>query len=100
MIESAENPYHPGVVITGLQIKLGRLALGWTAQTLADRAHLGVATISRAEQSDVPPITVSNLFAIQRALEDGGVIFIEDGAASPAGGGPGVRLAKNDSQSR
>jgi hypothetical protein len=45
---------------------------------LADRAHLGVATLSRAERAEVPPITVNNLHAIQRTLEDAGITFIED----------------------
>ena len=55
------------------------MALGWSDATLASRARLGAATVQRAESAKVPPITVGNLFAIQRALEEGGVIFIEDG---------------------
>jgi transcriptional regulator with XRE-family HTH domain len=80
---------HPRV-IRGFQIRLARTMLNWTQQQLADRARLGIATVQRAEQADMPPLTVSNLFAIQRALEDGGVIFIDDGEQSLSGG-PGIR---------
>jgi transcriptional regulator with XRE-family HTH domain len=86
-------PGHPAVMISGVQIKMARTALGWSAATLATRARLGTATVQRAESAEVPPITVGNLFAIQRALEEGGVMFIEDGQQSLAGG-PGVRLRR------
>jgi len=71
--------------------RAARVALGWSDAPLASRARLGTATVQRAESAEVPPITVGNLFAIQRALEEGGVIFIEDGQQSLFGG-PGVRL--------
>jgi len=76
---------------SGVQIRTARVALGWSDAPLASRARLGTATVQRAESAEVPPITVGNLFAIQRALEEGGIIFIEDGQQSLFGG-PGVRL--------
>ena len=80
-------------MLRGFQIRLARLALGWSQQQLADAAKLGIATIQRAERAEVPPLTASNLFAIQRALEEGGVTFIDDGESSLAGG-PGIRLRR------
>jgi transcriptional regulator with XRE-family HTH domain len=95
VIDVSEFPAQRRLMLRGVQIRMARTALGWSAQTLADKAHLGIATIQRAEQRghDVPPITVANLFAIQRALEDAGVIFIDDGEQS-LGGGPGLRLRR------
>src|SRR5689334_15394275 len=93
VIATDRAPSHSAAMISGAQIKMARMALGWSAATLANRARLGTATVQRAESAEVPPITVNNLFAIQRALEEGGVIFIEDGQQS-LGGGPGVRLRR------
>jgi transcriptional regulator with XRE-family HTH domain len=90
-----EFPSQRQLMLRGIQIRMARTALGWTAQQLADRAHLGVATIQRAERldADVPAITAGNLFAVQRALEDAGIIFIDDGETSLSGG-PGLRLRR------
>jgi hypothetical protein len=62
----------------------------WTAEDLARKADLGVATIRRAEATDGPlQMTVSNLAAVRRTLEGVGIEFIfeDDGAL-------GVRLRK------
>jgi transcriptional regulator with XRE-family HTH domain len=80
-------------MLRGFQIKLARIAVGWSQQRLADEARLGVATIQRAERADEPPLTASNLRAIQRALQEAGIIFIEDGEQSLSGG-PGLRLRR------
>jgi transcriptional regulator with XRE-family HTH domain len=77
-------------MLRGFQIRLGRLAVGWSQQQLAARAQVGVATIQRAERADEPPLTASNLRAIQRALEEAGIVFIDDGEQSLSGG-PGLR---------
>jgi transcriptional regulator with XRE-family HTH domain len=90
VIDNRKIPVNHPLVIRGFQIRLARMVLGWTQEQLADRARLGVATIQRAERAEVPPITVSNLVAIQRALEDAGIIFIDDGEQSLSGG-PGIR---------
>lgn len=91
LIDMKQNTGHPSKMIGGPQIKAARGLLGWSAETLADHAKIGRATVQRAETSLVPPITVANLLAIQRALEAAGVIFI-DRDRSSGGGGPGVRL--------
>ena len=73
------------------QIRAARAMIRWTAEDLARRADLGVATIRRAEAVDgLPRMTVSNLAAVLRTLEGAGIEFIfkEDGAL-------GVCLRKN-----
>ena len=68
------------IMITGMQIRMARSALRWTAQELAEKAGIGWATVQRMEQGDdVPTASAKNLDAVQRALETGGVAFINDG---------------------
>jgi transcriptional regulator with XRE-family HTH domain len=72
--------------ITGGQIRAARALLRWTAEELAERSKLGIATIRRAEAVDGPiPITVANADTIVRAFVEVGIEFIN-------GDAPGVRL--------
>jgi hypothetical protein len=76
--------------LTAGQIRAARAFLRWRAADLARRAALGVATIRRAELTDVETsMTAANDLAVRRALEAAGVEFIDEN-----GGGPGVRLRK------
>jgi hypothetical protein len=78
-------------MINGPQIRAARALLGWSAGELARRAKLGMATIQRAESSPgIPTTQATNLFAIQQALEAGGVVFLDPG--EHRGGGAGVRF--------
>lgn len=74
--------------ITGAQIRAARALLRWSAEELATRSKLGVATIRRAEAQDgAVSMTHANADAIKNAFETAGVQFIPEN-----GGGPGVRL--------
>ena len=75
-------------MITRIQCKMARAAVGWGVRDLAAKAGVGVATVTRFENGQSVPIP-ANLSAIQRAFEAAGVIFIEEN-----GEGPGVRLRK------
>jgi transcriptional regulator with XRE-family HTH domain len=77
-------------MITPEQSRAARALLDWSQSNLAGRSNLGESTIRDFEKGRRTPST-NNLVAIMRALEDGGVIFIEKN-----GNGPGVRLAKRD----
>ena len=74
-------------MITGLQVKLGRTALGISVRDLAQKTGVTANTISRFENgSDALGSTIQKL---QDYLEKAGIEFI------PAnGGGVGVRLKK------
>ena len=75
-------------LITGAQLRAARALLRWSAEELATRTKLGVATIRRAEAHDAPlTTTAANSNAIRAALEHAGIEFIPDN-----GGGAGVRL--------
>jgi hypothetical protein len=57
---------------------------------LARAASLGVNTVRRAELAErETSMTAANELALRRALESGGVEFIDEN-----GGGPGVRLRR------
>lgn len=83
--------YDMKIIITGAQLRAARALLRWSAESLAEKTKIGVATIRRAETADGQlAMTEGNQLAIRRALEAAGVIFIAEN-----GEGPGVRLRKN-----
>jgi hypothetical protein len=74
--------------LSGAQIRAARALLRWSAADLAMQSALGANTVRRAEVVDEETsLTAANELAIRRALEAGGVEFIDEN-----GGGPGVRL--------
>ena len=76
--------------LSSAQIRAARALLRWSAEDLARQSSLGVNTIRRAEVAeDRTSLTSANELAIRRALEAAGVEFIDEN-----GGGPGVRLRK------
>ena len=76
--------------ISGAQMRAARALLRWTAVDLATASQVGVATIRRVEVIDGEiSSTAANQAAIRRALENAGVVFIDEN-----GGGAGVRLRK------
>ena len=80
-----------GITFTGRQIAAARELLGIDQKQLADMAGISAPTLRRFELSDgIPGGIKNNLLAVQRALEEAGVIFV------PAGpeGGAGVRLKR------
>lgn len=74
-------------IITPLQMKLARTAIGLGVRELAAAAEVAPSTVQRFE-SGKGDMHSKTLDKVQRVLEDGGVIFI----AADAQGGPGVRL--------
>ena len=75
-------------MMTGRQMRMARAAIRWTAEKLAEEAHVSWSTIQRMETSDdVPSALAQTLDAVQQALEAAGIEFIDEN-----GGGPGVRL--------
>jgi transcriptional regulator with XRE-family HTH domain len=76
--------------LTSAQIRAARSLIRWSAEDLARRSSLSVATIRRAELTeDETSMTAANDVAVRRALEAAGVEFIDEN-----GGGPGVRLRR------
>jgi DNA-binding XRE family transcriptional regulator len=72
--------------LTSAQIRAARALLGWSQTKLAKAADLSRPTVDRAERESVSD---DALAAMREALENAGVIFVEEN-----GDGPGVRLRK------
>ncbi len=75
-------------MITRVQVKMARAALGWGVRDLASKAGVSANTVSRYENG--ADALGETLMKIQRSLEDAGVIFIDADEE-----GPGVRLRAN-----
>jgi transcriptional regulator with XRE-family HTH domain len=68
-------------MITAIQCKMARSALGWGVRELAKRAHLGVATVVRFEGG--AKSNASTIALIKQAFEAAGVKFQDDGGIVP-----------------
>jgi len=72
--------------VTGAQLRAGRALLRWSADDLAAKSGVGLATIRRAELIDgKTKMTGPNESAVRAALEAAGIEFTN-------GGQPGVRV--------
>ena len=81
-------------MVTGNLVRGARGLLGWSAKTLAHRAHIGTATVLRIERAnDIPHCHCQTIEKIQQALLDSGVRFVEDDD-----GGAGVQFMTQDAQ--
>lgn len=74
--------------VTSAQFRMARAALEWTVRDLAAKAGVHRNTIARIEAGEASH--GPTLAAVQRALEDAGIIFLS--AGEQTNGGPGVRL--------
>ncbi len=67
-------------LISADQIRVARALLRWTAQDLADKAGVHIATIQRLEgaKGDVNNLSVGTYNAIVKAIKDAGIEFIHE----------------------
>jgi transcriptional regulator with XRE-family HTH domain len=77
------------MLITIEQLRAARGLLGWSQSELGARAGLSLPTVKRVEGATGPRVSDEARAKLQRALEAGGVEFIEEN-----GGGLGVRFRK------
>lgn len=76
-------------MINDKQMRAARGLLGWSREELAERAGLSAPTIKRMETVGPKRSSVENVQAVKNALQDAGVVFIDEN-----GQGAGVRMAK------
>ena len=71
------------------QLRAARGLVDWSQSRLADAAGVALSTVRRMENSEGRLRgTADNVWKVQQALEEAGVVFIDRN-----GGGPGVRLS-------
>lgn len=76
-------------MLTAAQIRAARAMLGWKQTDLAKAADISEMSVKNIERGATDP-RVSTMDAIQKALEKGGVLFLDPGQTRD--GGAGVRL--------
>jgi transcriptional regulator with XRE-family HTH domain len=74
-------------MVTSAQLRAARGLVNWTVRDLAERSGVHRNTVTRIETEATGQGHA--IASLQRALEDAGVIFVEEN-----GEGPGVRLRK------
>jgi len=75
--------------MTPAQCRAARAMVDLSQEDLAKAAAASLSTVRNFEAGRTLPIA-NNLAAMRRVLEDAGIIFLDEGAATV--GGPGVRL--------
>lgn len=83
------NAMLQAVMITPAQIRAARALIGWKQTDLASASGVSEMSIKNIERGVTDP-RASTLTAIQKAMENAGVLFLEPGATRD--GGAGVRL--------
>jgi predicted transcriptional regulator len=82
-------------MIEAAQIRAARGLVEFSQTQLAEASGLALSTIRRMEvEGGTLKSSVENVLKVQQALEDAGVIFIDQNDD----GGPGVRLRKSRDQ--
>jgi transcriptional regulator with XRE-family HTH domain len=80
-------------VISGGQVRDGRVLLGWTVRELAHKANVGIFTINQIERAGHS--RYPGLATVEATLKAAGIVFL-DGAAPACVG----RLIKNRTRYR
>src|ERR1700729_1287241 len=76
------------VMVTARQIRAARALLGWSQQTLADKAIVALNAVTRLERGEVDP-RMSTMIAVEKAIRKAGIEFI----SADERRGVGVRIA-------
>jgi transcriptional regulator with XRE-family HTH domain len=63
-------------MITGRQSRAARALLGWTQETLADKALVSLTALKRLESANEFKVYESTRDQIRRALESNGIVFL------------------------
>lgn len=76
-------------MITSRQVRAARALLGWTQETLADKALVALTALKRLESEKELPVREETSLQVRKALEVAGVVFLDSDR------GPGLMLVAN-----
>ncbi|WP_333836090.1 helix-turn-helix domain-containing protein [Novosphingobium sp.] len=63
-------------MITARQSRAARALLGWTQETLADKARVSLTALKRLESAGGLEVYESTRDEVRRAFEQGGIVFL------------------------
>ncbi|MDX0484461.1 helix-turn-helix domain-containing protein [Sinorhizobium medicae] len=63
-------------MITARQSRAARALLGWTQETLADKAQVSLTALKRLESESGLEVYESTRDQVRRALESGGIVLL------------------------
>ncbi|MBB5754705.1 MULTISPECIES: helix-turn-helix domain-containing protein [Hyphomicrobiales] len=63
-------------MITARQSRAARALLGWTQETLADKARVSLTALKRLESENNLAVYESTRDQVRRALETSGIVFL------------------------
>ncbi|WP_429924165.1 helix-turn-helix domain-containing protein [Agrobacterium vitis] len=66
-------------MITARQFRAARALLGWTQETLADKARVSLTALKRLESESGLEVYESTRDQVRRAFEDNGIVFLNSG---------------------
>jgi transcriptional regulator with XRE-family HTH domain len=77
-------------MITARQSRAARALLGWTQETLADKARVSLTALKRLESENNLAVYESTRDQVRRALETSGIVFLSSDQ------GEGVMLVRTE----
>jgi DNA-binding XRE family transcriptional regulator len=83
-LRQAPNVFNEHNMLTPIQCKMARAALGWGVKDLAEKANIAANTVVRFE-NEKHEANPSTQTMIKQAFEAAGVRFSEDGGVLPPG---------------
>ena len=66
-------------MITARQSRAARALLGWTQETLADKARVSLTALKRLESDSGLEVYESTRDQVRRAFEGGGIVLLKSG---------------------
>ncbi|WP_454919291.1 helix-turn-helix domain-containing protein [Xanthobacter sediminis] len=76
-------------MITARQSRAARALLGWTQETLAEKARVSLTALKRLESESGLDVYETTRDQVRRAFEEGGIVFLNSGQ------GVGVLLVRD-----
>lgn len=64
-------------MITSRQVRAARALLGWTQETLAEKAIIALTALKRLESESYKPVNDNTRHQVMKTLEAAGIVFLD-----------------------